>query len=201
MAKNLNKSRMQHSRNIVLIVLAAVFFTGLFVQAESPLHELFDFTGYLLIAICALGRLYSTAFLGGHKNQTLITYGAFSVVRNPLYFFSLLGALGIALMSGHVVLMIVVPIAFLALYLSLIKREEGFLRETFGAEYIAYCEKTPRLFPSFKHYHAPDEIVVSPKYLNKAYADAIWWFAAYPLVELSEWIQASGIISPVIVLP
>lgn len=201
MAKNLNKSRMQQSKILVLAVLAIVFFSRTLIPIDTAWHENIDFLGYALLAFCALGRLYSTAFLGGHKNQTLITYGAFSVVRNPLYFFSLIGMTGIALLSGHITIMVLVPAFFIGLYHFLIKREEAFLLQTFGQEYQDYINKTPRLIPNLKLYNAPETVQTVPKYLNKAFKDAIWWFAAFPIVEFAEYLQESGLIQPFILIP
>lgn len=201
MAKSLNKTRMQQSKIVVILAFVLAFFTKALIPYESTIHEFTDFLGYLLIAICALGRLYSTAFLGGHKNENLITYGAFSVVRNPLYFFSLLGMIGIALISGHVLIMIGVPIIFIIMYHYLISREEEFLLKTFGQPYQDYIDSTPRLIPNLSLYNAPESVEVVPKYLNKAFKDAIWWFAAFPLFEVAEYLHESNLIPPLFVMP
>jgi len=201
MAKSLNKSRMKKSKIIIIFVLFLVFFTEALISYEAPLHKAFDFLGFFFLAICAMGRLYSTAFLGGFKNDKLITHGAFSIVRNPLYFFSLIGMTGVAFVSGHLVIIIAMPISFIVLYHFLIKREEEFLLETFGDDYKKYMETTPRLIPNFKLYNAPETVKLVPKYLTKAFKDAIWWFIAYPVLEFAEYLQDSGIITPLFVIP
>jgi protein-S-isoprenylcysteine O-methyltransferase Ste14 len=201
MAKSLNKSRMQQSKIFVIAAFIIVFFTKTLILYETELHETLEFIGYLFIAVCAMGRLYSTAFLGGHKNDTLITYGAFSIVRNPLYFFSLFGMTGIALISTHILIIILMPIFFIVLYHFLIKREEEFLLQKFGAPYADYMKSTPRLIPNLKLYNAPERIETVPKYLNKAFKDAIWWFAAFPIFELAEYLQESGVVKPLFLLP
>lgn len=201
MARNLNKSRIRNSKIAVIAAFTVAFFTKAFVSYDTPLHEGIEYIGYFLVAFCALGRLYSTAFLGGFKNETLITYGAFSMTRNPLYFFSLIGMTGIALISGHILIMIGIPVFFAILYHHLIKREEAFLLDTFGAQYQAYMASTPRLWPNVGKYNAPESIEVVPRYLNKAFKDAIWWFAAFPLFEIAEMLHESGIIQPIGMLP
>lgn len=192
---------MRDSRIAVVFVLFAAFFTKAVIPYETPMHEGLEFFGYFLIAVCAMGRLYSTAFLGGFKNQTLVTYGAYSVVRNPLYFFSLLGMTGIAFISTHILIIIIMPLFFIAIYHQLIQREEAFLLETFGQEYADYMKITPRLIPNLKLYHAPERIQSVPKYLNKSFKDAIWWFAAFPLFEFAEYLQESGGVMPLLTLP
>lgn len=201
MAKNLNKSRMRKSKIVILCVLVLVFFTKALIPYETVLHENIEFIGYFLISICALGRVYSTAFLGGFKNEKLITHGAFSVVRNPLYFFSLLGMFGVAMISVHILIIIVVPIFFIVMYHFLIKREEVFLLEMFGQEYQDYMETTPRIIPNIRLYDAPKTIEISPKFLTKSFKDAIWWFAVFPLFEFAEYLQESGLVSTLFVVP
>ena len=201
MAKSLNKSRMLLSRLVVVFVFLLVFFTSSSIAYEDALHETFDFIGYGLIAVCALGRLYSTAFLGGFKNRNLITVGPYSVTRNPLYVFSFLGMTGVALVSGHITLMVATPVAFLIMYHRLIGREEAHLLGIFGDEYAAYQARVPKFWPSFKNYQNPETFTMTPHFLNKAFSDAIWWFAAIPLLELAEHLQETGIITPLFMLP
>jgi protein-S-isoprenylcysteine O-methyltransferase Ste14 len=201
MARSLNKSRIRNSKIAVIAAFLIVFFTKAFVEYETPLHEAVEYIGYLLVAFCALGRLYATAFLGGHKNATLITYGAFSMTRNPLYFCSLVGMTGIAMISGHILIIVGIPVFFLVLYHQLIKREEEFLLETFGADYAAYMASTPRLWPNVGKYNAPERIETVPTYLNKAFKDAIWWFVPFPLFEVIEMLHESGIITPIAMMP
>lgn len=201
MAKNLNKSRMRDSRLAVLIVLAVVFLTKTTITSHTASHEIVEYVGYILISFCALGRLYSTAFLGGFKNEQLITYGAFSVTRNPLYFFSFLGMTGIALISVHILVILILPLFFLVLYHFLIKREESFLVEKFGDSYQSYMRRTPRFFPNFSRYEAPEVMESSPKYLKKALLDAVWWFAVFPVFEMAEYLQETGFIKPLLILP
>jgi protein-S-isoprenylcysteine O-methyltransferase Ste14 len=200
-ARNLNKSRIALSRVMIVVLLLIVFFTDSLIPLESGAHEFFDIIGTILVSVCALGRLYTTAYLGGFKNDTLITYGPFSAVRNPLYFFSLVGFIGVALMTNHIFVMLAIPVGFILLYTFLIRREERFLLGKFGEEYRAYMASTPRLIPSFRNYHFPAVIQMNPKFLDKGFKDAIWWFAAFPLVELAEFIQEQGFIQPGILLP
>ena len=183
MAKKLNASRVRDSRLVVLVALAIIF------AEETELHQIIEWIGYFLVAICVIDRVYCTAFLGGHKNAKLITYGPFSVCRNPLYAFSLIGILGVALISNHLVLIFAIPAFILLVYLSLIKREEDFLRQEFGAQFDAYCTRVPKLVPKFSLYEAPETIPMNPRFLLRAIQDGIWWFAAFPLIELIEYLQ------------
>ena len=100
MARDLNKARMRDTKFLIAVaVLAGIFCRPLF-PADGAVHGVMMFLGVALALLCTCGRVYSTAFIGGAKNQQLVTWGPYSLCRNPLYFFSLCGAAGIGLMSG-----------------------------------------------------------------------------------------------------
>ncbi len=197
MARLLNGNRLKHSRyGLVLIVLISLFTTPVVAEDSTP-EMLFDMLGNALVFVCAIGRIYCTAFLGGHKNANLIDYGPFSISRNPLYFCSFIGACGTVLISGYVTMIILIPAWFWLVYDALIRREEEFLRGQFGAEYEAYCARTPRLLPRLSAYHAPETVAMYPETLKKALRDSLMWFAIWPAFEIIRSLQESGVI-PVI---
>lgn len=201
MAKDLNKSRMRDTRILMVLVILSAFFTkGLFTPGSIP-HEILRWSGFILITACALGRIYASTFIGGLKNEKLVTIGPYSMCRNPLYFYSLLGAAGIGLMSARLLPFIIITAGFYLIYQQLIAREEGFLREKFGAEFDAFKAKVPALIPNPKLYTCPDELLFQPRYLNNAVWDAVWWFAALPLFELADWLHAQGLLPALITLP
>ena len=101
-------------------------------------------------------------------------------------------------MSVNLFAIVVLPLGFLAIYIPLIKREEEYLKEIFGAEYIKYMKKTPRFFPKFKLYHAPAEVTMTPRTLLSATKDSIMWFLAFPLLEVIGWLQSEGYFKPLI---
>ena len=101
-------------------------------------------------------------------------------------------------MTNHIAIIIGLPLFFYFLYIALIKREESFLKEKFGKKYEKYMQEAPRLIPNFSLYHAPESITVYPNFLVNAFKDAIWWFAAFPLVELAEALHDLKILKEVI---
>lgn len=197
MARSLNKTRMRDTRILIALTVLAGVSCKMFFPQESWTHHSMDLLGYLLVTVCAIGRIYATAFIGGIKNEDLITWGPYSLCRNPLYLFSLLGAAGIGLMTTSVIAFAVIFSGFLAIYLGLIQREEEFLLEKFGQKFRDYMARVPRLLPSLRNYSCPEELVFQPRFLTKAVADAVWWFAPLPLFEFAEILQQKGLITPV----
>lgn len=184
MSRSLNLKRIQLSGALAVGAVLGIILLPTTWPEGTVMHGVLRALASVLIGMAALGRLYSTAFLGGFKNHQLITQGPFSVMRNPLYFFSFVGVCGIALATAQIVIMVVVPPLFLLLMHRLIQREEGFLRNTFGESYEAYCATTPRFLPRLSLYQAPHTLPMCPQYLLNALKDAIWWFAAIPLLDM-----------------
>jgi protein-S-isoprenylcysteine O-methyltransferase Ste14 len=184
MSRSLNLKRIQISGALALgTVLAMVILPATWPHG-TPVHQGLRAVASVLIGLAALGRLYATAFLGGFKNQKLVTEGPFSVTRNPLYFFSFVGVCGIALATAQIIIILLVPPLFWVLIHRLMQREEGFLREKFGEAYQVYCAQTPRFLPRFSLYQAPETMPMCPQYLRNALKDAVWWFTALPLLDL-----------------
>lgn len=198
MAVGANKTRIRDTALLVIGCFVVILFSKQVFDEDFDFgHEGLEFVGYFMVCAAAVGRIYSTAFLGGFKGNKIISYGPFSVCRNPLYMFSFLGVCGIAVMSLHLIVMIIMPLGLLAIYIPLIKREEAFLTERFGKEFTDYCAKTPRLLPKFSLYNAPEKVEMAPAKLWSAVKDSIMWFAALPLLEIIEGLQSSGILKPV----
>ena len=53
--------------------------------------------GFVLVVFGSFGRIWASLYIEGNKTKNLITAGPFSMVRNPLYFFSLIMLIGFIL--------------------------------------------------------------------------------------------------------
>jgi len=201
MAKALNQNRMRDSWIMGGVGMLIIAVAEPVMPFGSNAHEFLEYVGYFLVAIAALGRVTASAFLGGHKNQSLITYGPYSMMRNPLYFFSWLGFIGFGFLSGFFTLVALFGAGFFFLYDRLIKREEGRLTEIFGEAYRDYCRSVPRFWPSLKATHVPDEVPLKPQYIVNAFKDAIWWFLPFVLFEAAEWLHVAGYFPTLVKLP
>ena len=174
----LNKNRIVLSKllAVIVIIIAAITHKEMTILDSSYSIDIACLIGFFLVVFGALGRLYCTVFLGGHKSKKIIDYGPFSIVRNPLYIFSFICVIGLGLISNNILVLLVTPITYIIIYYPLIKREEGFLTEKFGDTYKKYCLRTKRLTPSFKNYKKEEFITCSSNSLMSAFRDVIWWF-------------------------
>jgi len=101
-----------------------------------------------LIALCGV---WIRAISSGHvkKNEELATSGPYAYTRNPLYFGSIVIALGFALAALRWEIAAALVIMFAAIYIPVIRGEEQFLTMHFP-NYPAYCSQVPRLLPRFR---------------------------------------------------
>ena len=134
--------------------------------------------GCALVGVATVGRLWCALYIAGYKTDKLITSGPYSMCRNPLYFFSLLGGIGVGLCTEYLVLAAVIVVAFAAIYPITIKREEERLLSIYGDEYRAYIERVPRFIPNPRLLHEPGQYVVNAKIFRREVCDALCFAAA-----------------------
>lgn len=121
--------------------------------------------------------------------------------RNPLYFFSLLGWIGVGLATETFSFGIAFALAFGLVYPHIIRREEEHLRAKFGQAFTDYCARTPRFFPNPKAFHEPESYVVNPKVFRRAMGDVLWFIWLAGIIEFVEALHEYQFVSAVIRLP
>jgi len=179
MAKSgIEKLRIPISRiYAVLIVLLYAFSKS---RDPEMVGSSFFSVGLFLIAIATVGRLWCSLYVSGYKTRHLIMDGPYSVCRNPLYFFSLIGIIGIGLSSEmfSILALLLIPYAFY--YPLVIRGEENKLLERHGDSYAEYLQTTPRFFPKWSLFREPETYLVNPWAFRKELLSAVWfvWVAA-----------------------
>lgn len=127
--------------------------------------------GLLMVAVGEFIRLAGVAAAGtvtrrrSRNVQRLVDYGAFAWCRNPLYVGNWMVWLGFTVVSGVLWFLPVAALIFAIEYHFIVRYEEGVLESIFGAEYLAYKERTPRWFP-----RPPGDASTGPH----AWGEAIW---------------------------
>ena len=189
----------QHKRLIVVQVAAvlaiiALLFTKPVLVEGSNGHEFVELSGVVLVLICFLGRLWSILYVGGRKNDELISMGPFSMTRNPLYFFSTVGAVGTGLMFGSLLAAVALGLASYLVFRFTARKEAEFLLAKFGSAYASYAERTPRFWPNPALYRDQDEWLFSTRALRSTFYDGLYFLALFPLIEMAEHFRASGLL-------
>ncbi|MDN5929311.1 MAG: isoprenylcysteine carboxylmethyltransferase family protein [Hyphomicrobiales bacterium] len=195
----------QHARRAVLFLLLLVAFGALLFIGTYPeereFHEFMEALGVSLIGVAIIGRLWCTLYIGGRKSSEIVSDGPYSIVRNPLYVFSAIGAAGAGGQTGSAVVALTFGIVTALAFTIVSRREETFLRERFGAAFGAYCARVPRMLPKFSLYRDSATIVVTPKRLYTTFFDSLVFFTAVPVFELVERLQLHGILPVLLRLP
>ncbi|MEJ1972386.1 MAG: isoprenylcysteine carboxylmethyltransferase family protein [Lacunisphaera sp.] len=157
---------------------------------QTPAHEFMEITGFLLLIVAALGRVWAFAYIGGRKNQELCQGGPYSMTRNPLYVFSFLGVCGAGLALQSLALFVTAAGFFLAYYAVVIRAEEKRLREIFGPAFAHYCAEVPRFWPRWRVTRNDRDLTMSPRLLNRCLLEVFWFLAAIVLIEIIELAKA-----------
>lgn len=184
MIRILSANRLLFSWFLATVCFASYISTEALFEPHTKQFVALAIIGHLLVVVCALGRLYTTAFIGGLKTTKLVTYGPFSVVRNPLYVFSFIGVVGIGILSMNPAVLVIAPTGAVMLFASAVMDEERVLLERFGQEYLSYLESVPRFIPAFRKYQAPETVHMHPATLKSGAIDAFYWFLACPGIVL-----------------
>jgi protein-S-isoprenylcysteine O-methyltransferase Ste14 len=161
------KSAVERHRGWVNLAMWSFIFVMVifsrFAEQKYRTYELEEIAGFLLIAVSTMGTLWCCDYIFGRKSKQLCQDGPYSVCRNPLYLFSGLGWLGVAMVSTCLILIIAVLLVLWVDYSSVVKFEEKRLLQLFGKEYESYTKRVPRLIPRFKNYRAGEKLEVDPQ--------------------------------------
>ena len=117
------KYRMVLSRIAAALVLFFLFTTQSYWETRNEaLTVALFFMGMILVAIASLGRMWCSLYIAGYKDDRLVTDGPYSICRNPLYFFSMIGVLGIGCATETVTFPLVFIILFALYYPFVVKK-------------------------------------------------------------------------------
>ena len=99
--------------------------------------------GGICIAAVAAGAFFrvGTPVVPFEKSTVVVTTGMFRFTRNPMYLGMVMVLVGVALFLGSVAVFLPIPIFVWLIQYQFISREEEFLEELFGEEYLAYKVK------------------------------------------------------------
>lgn len=147
-------------------------------EIGGPIAHLLTPLGIVLAAIGALGRLWCSSYLAGNKNTRLVTFGPYSLTRNPLYVFSFVGGLGITITTETLTIPVLFVIWFALYYRGVISTEEAHLRGTHTNEFRDYQRNVPRFWPRWFGYSEPARWEFSPDAFRRSLTEVVWFVVA-----------------------
>jgi protein-S-isoprenylcysteine O-methyltransferase Ste14 len=140
---------------VTLLFIAAGWALNYFVPlgpsiASFPLENVI--IGGLIMACAVAIMLFAlremvrarTTFRAGEKANALVYTGVFKRTRNPIYLSFTFFTLGLGIATANPWMVVLAPALLLYLQERVVKREEAYLKERFGAEYADYMSKVRR---------------------------------------------------------
>lgn len=191
---NVEKYRILISRLAAVIVFFFIVAGKSRWEAENEVFTFILFViGIALVGIGSLGRMWCSLYIAGYKDEQLITKGPYSLCRNPLYFFSMVGVLGIGFCTETLTFPILFIILFSCYYPFVIKSEEKRLLAIFGSEFEKYNQKIPAFFPNNSTFEEPETYVVNPLVYRIHIFSALWFVWIVGILEVIEGLREIGL--------
>jgi protein-S-isoprenylcysteine O-methyltransferase Ste14 len=184
----------------------AVAFVGIVLVVStsrwpSPVRAAIEWTGLALLAVCIAGRTWCALYIGGRKTRELVTVGPYSLCRNPLYLFSIIGAVGIGAQLGAVSIAALAGLLTWAAHALAVVQEEHRLLAGHGERYRGYVARVPRFLPQLAGWQDVEILRVRPRAVTRTFVDACVFLAAVPVVALIQHLQGAGAIRVFLHLP
>ncbi len=186
---------------VLVAALALILLSVESAQEGTVLSALLFLFGLVLVGIATAGRLWCSLYISGYKNRELVTCGPYSLCRNPLYFFSFLGFVGIGFTTETFSVGLASILIFAMAYPAIIRHEEAFLMSKFGEAFAEYCSRTPRFFPSLRSYREPLSYMVDSRVFRRSVGDVLWFVWLVGLVELVESLHEHHVLGALFRLP
>lgn len=186
-----------HRKFVTLLFCASV--AVLFVVSGSawhhmsgPIAHLVTPLGIFIAAIGAFGRLWCSSYIGGNKNSCLVTVGPYSLTRNPLYLFSFIGGLGVAITTETLTIPIVFALWFVVYHRRVIAGEEALLQSRYGRDFEAYSRRVPRFWPKFAGYVEPERWELGPPAVRRSLTEVVWFVAMAVVLHVVHDLRSAG---------
>jgi len=191
----IEKLRIIVTQIFVVILALLIFVSENAWEIKAPFVSTILFLiGIILVGIASLGRLWCSLYIAGYKTEALVTEGPYSICRNPLYFFSFLGAIGVGFASETLLIPAIILVAFSIYYPVVIKSEEAELRALHGEKFNTYFENVPRFFPNISKLKEPEKYIVNPVIFKRHLFDALWFIWFVGIMEIIEELHELHVI-------
>ena len=152
------RMRLLVSRAFGLTILLLLSFGSSYWAAEPLIDQTLFTLGVFLAVAGFCGRLWCHSYIAGRKKKVLVMDGPYSLCRHPLYFFSLVGGIGLGFCTETISAALLVAVAFAVYYPQVIRGEETFLHDNF-AGYEEYRKRVPLFFPRWSNFVEGDGMV------------------------------------------
>ena len=134
---------------LVAIVIAMI--TRFFLHVSLTSHQALPVTGIIFIVVSVILGLWSKYSMSRNKTTSnsyeqstkIVTGGPFCFSRNPMYLSITMLEVGLAFSFNDLILLVLTGVAFNVTNV-VIRKEERYLTNKFGREYLDYKQKVRR---------------------------------------------------------
>lgn len=193
------KTRLLVSRLFGLSLLTLLAVSSSYWHSAPLLDQTLFSVGVLLAVAGFCGRLWSLSYIAGRKKRELVTVGPYSLCRHPLYFFSLVGGIGLGLCSETLTLAALFATGFALYYPSVIRTEESFLSSQFPG-YEEYKKRVPLFFPRWSNFTDGD-LQVNARALGREIVAAGGFLCMVGVLEMVESLHHARILPTLFLIP
>jgi protein-S-isoprenylcysteine O-methyltransferase Ste14 len=185
----------------ITVAIAFLLVAGSISTYQHFLHEAIEWAGIGLMVFCIVGRTWCSLYLVGGRNPALVKRGPYSVCRNPLYLFSIVGAVGAGAQSGSIVVALAAGFVAWSILLRFIMKEEWTLLAYFGDDYIRYFARVARFLPRPSLWHDSAALEIKPRLVMRTFVGSLLFLVSIPIAEAIEYLQDIGVLTIYIPLP
>lgn len=169
-------------------------------EPHSVASDSIKAAGLAMILFGAFGRVWCAGHIAGRKNKDLVALGPYSMMRNPLYFFSMFAFTGSGLCFGSLTLGALFLAVFMLTHWPTILAEEKFLRGAFGESYERYCARVPRFLPNPSLLERATEVTIGISAFNRALFEASLMPLAFLAAQGIERLHTMEVLPTLVVL-
>jgi protein-S-isoprenylcysteine O-methyltransferase Ste14 len=186
----------------MLIAIAAI--SPLLMLSTSRWHDelrnAIQTAGLFLIVVCIIGRTWCALWIAGRKVRELVDTGPYSVSRNPLYLFSIVGAVGAGAQLGSLSAAILGGAAVARILFKRALVEERWMLSWHGKVYESYMARVPRFWPRLSSWRGGDFRVRKTRVVIMTFLDGCLFLTSIPIAGLLHYLHQHNYI-PTLLLP
>lgn len=174
---------------ILLMLLSQSKWTG---SHWTP--AIFLALAFICSGLACIGRIWCALHIAGYKNKVLVEQGPYSMTRNPLYFFSALGTLGVGLATLTLTIPLIMLLGFGLYYPLVIRDEEKRLAKRHPEQFVIYKARVPGFFPKPTLLKEPKSYKVRPRIFRRHLFSAIWFVWITALIAIMNFLAPKGMV-------
>lgn len=205
-----HRNRLQDARTRNRLIAARIFGLGISVLlilgatywnfSNQMIGTALFVAGTLLAVLGFCGRLWCLSYIAGRKKRVLVTGGPYSLCRHPLYFFTMVGGLGLALCTETLSIPLIFLLGFGIHYPSVIRAEDEFLSLNFPG-YDDYKKRVPAFFPRLIPLVDEETVPVNARAFLRELSSAGGSLCLLGVIELIEGLHAADILPTYFLIP